>query len=299
MHVLVTGGTGFVGQALCPALLARGWRVSVLSRNRARVAQRLPTGVNGVERLDELAPGPALDGVINLAGENLGEGRWTAARKQRFRDSRVGGARALVQFMAGLAPRPRVLVSASAIGWYGARDDTPLAEDAAPGSGFQNELCHAWEAEAQTAEALGVRVCRARIGVVLGAGGGALARMLPPFRLGLGGPVGDGRQWMSWIHRDDLVALLIWLLEQETARGAYNATAPEPVRNGVFAQALGRALRRPARLPMPGPVLRLLLGEMAELVLTGQRVLPERASAQGFRFQYPQLDAALAQILRG
>jgi uncharacterized protein (TIGR01777 family) len=252
MHVLLTGGTGFVGQALCPALLARGWRVSVLSRDRARVAQRLPAGVQGVERLDELAAGPALDGVV----------------------------------------------SASAIGWYGPRGDTPLGEDAAPGSGFQSELCRAWETEARAAEALGMRVCRARIGVVLDAGGGALARMLPPFRLGLGGPVGDGRQWMSWIHRADLVALLIWLLEQDQARGAYNATAPAPLRNAAFAEALGRALRRPARLPMPGFALRLLLGEMADLLLTGQRVLPVRALAQGFVFTYPDADAALKQILK-
>jgi uncharacterized protein len=298
MHVLLTGGTGFVGQALCPALLARGWRVSVLSRDRARVTQRLPAGVHGVESLDELAAGPALDGVVNLAGENLGGGRWTAARKQRFLDSRVQGTRALVAFLAAQNPRPRVLVSASAIGWYGPRGDTPLGEDAAPGSGFQSELCRAWETEARAAEALGMRVCRARIGVVLDAGGGALARMLPPFRLGLGGPVGDGRQWMSWIHRADLVALLIWLLEQDQARGAYNATAPAPLRNAAFAQALGRALRRPARLPMPGFALRLLLGEMADLLLTGQRVLPVRALAQGFVFTYPDADTALRQILK-
>lgn len=296
MHVLVTGGTGFVGRALCAALRARAHRVSVLSRDPA-AARRLLADIRALGALDELRDDPP-DGIVNLAGENLASGRWSAARKRKFLDSRIGRTRELVQWLRSV-PAPQVLVSGSAIGWYGARGDEALDEQAAVGNAdeFSVRLCQAWEAEAQQAQALGVRTCLLRTGIVLERDGGSLQQMLPPFRLGLGGPIGSGRQWMSWIHRADLVAMIVWLLETRTTSGIYNGTAPQPVRNREFVQALGRALRRPARVPMPGLALRLLIGEMADIILSGQRVLPLRACAQGYGFSYPNLDSALAAIL--
>lgn len=292
MNILITGGTGFIGTALCPLLVKSGHRLSVLTRQRG-----MPDtpGIRWVGRLDEV---DAADAVINLAGESLTAGRWNDARKRLFRESRIGTTRALVDWMAARTVPPRVLVSGSAIGYYGPRDNVPLDETAKHGGDFAAMLCRDWEAEAQRAEALGTRVCRLRTGIVLGRDGGALARMLPAFRMGMGGPLGNGRQWMSWIHRDDLVRLILWLLETQTFDGACNGTAPRPVTNADFARALGAALHRPARLPMPAPALRLMLGEMASLLLTGQRVLPIRAQAGRFRFRYPELDAALRDVLR-
>jgi uncharacterized protein (TIGR01777 family) len=298
-HILVTGGTGFIGRALIDSLLADGHRVTVLTRDVAAARKQLPAAV---EAIDDLAALEGVDAVVNLAGENLGSGRWSAARKQRFIDSRVDITRRLVDWMRTLSRKPAVLVSGSAIGWYGPRGDETLDEDSTPGSDFSARLCQAWEAEAMTAEALGLRVCRVRIGVVLGADGGkpggALKQMLPSFRLGLGGPMGSGRQWMSWVHRSDLVALIRWLVDQGTVSGPYNGTAPEPATNADFAAALGRALHRPALLPMPGAALKLIVGEMAEILLAGQKVLPQRARAEGFAFRFPTLDAALADVLK-
>jgi uncharacterized protein (TIGR01777 family) len=298
-HVLVTGGTGFIGRALIDSLLADGHRVTVLTRDVAAARKQLPAAVVAI---DDLAPLEGVDAVVNLAGENLGSGRWSAARKQRFIDSRVDITRRLVDWMRALSKKPTVLVSGSAIGWYGPRGDEMLDENSAPGDDFSARLCQAWEAEAMTAEMLGLRVCRIRIGVVLGADrgkpGGALKQMLPPFRFGLGGPMGSGRQWMSWVHRDDLVALIRWLIETPTATAAYNGTAPAPETNAVFAAALGRALHRPALLPMPGFALKLIVGEMSAILLEGQKVLPARALAEGFAFRYRTLDAALADVLK-
>jgi hypothetical protein len=292
MHVLITGGTGFIGRAAVKALLAQGHAVAVLTRDRARAARILPPGTTTVDTWAGLAP----DAIVNLAGENLGAHRWNAARKRAFVESRAGTTRALVAWLATLRRKPAVLVSGSAVGYYGARGDEPLAEDAPPGDEFQSELCAQWEAAAQQAEALGVRVCRIRTGIVLGAGGGALAAMKLPFALGLGGHLGDGAQWMSWIHRDDLVSLILWLLAADGRAGAWNATAPAPATNRQFARALAASLHRPAIFPMPAPVVRLLVGEMAHLLLTGQRVLPARAQAEGFSFRYPDLRGALAAV---
>lgn len=295
MRVLVTGGTGFIGQALLPALQAAGHAVTVLSRQPE--AARVPAGVAVIRDLDGTGMA-APEAVINLAGENLGAGRWNAARKQRFIDSRVSTTEALLAAFERWAQPPRVLVNGSAIGWYGARGDETLTENSTPGTGFAATLCEKWEAAAQRATLFGVRVACVRIGIVLGLPGGALAQMLPPFRLGLGGPLGDGRQWMSWVHRADLVRLMLRLVEDETLRGPFNGTAPAPVRNAVFSQALGKALHRPAVLPMPSFALRLIVGEMAdELLLQGQRVLPQRALAAAFAFRYPELPDALAQVL--
>ena len=291
MRVLITGGTGFIGRAVARALLAQGHAVVVLTRDRARAAKVLPPGTTTVDTWAGLAP----DAVVNLAGENLGAHRWNAARKRAFMESRAGLTRALVAWMATLPRKPAVLVSGSAVGYYGARGDEPLTEDAPPGNEYQSELCAQWEAAARGAEALGVRVCRVRTGIVLGRGG-ALAAMKLPFMLGLGGHLGDGAQWMSWIHRDDMVALILWLLAGESRAGAWNATAPAPATNRQFARALAASLHRPALFPMPAPVVRLLVGEMAHLLLTGQRVLPARAQAEGFSFRHPDLRAALDAV---
>lgn len=296
MRIFITGGSGFIGRELCRVLQARGDEPWVLTRSAASAGKRLPAGVQCVEQLPAAEAGQ-WDAVVNLAGENLGEGRWTDARKRKFLDSRVQTTRALVRWATAQAQPPRTLISASAIGWYGPRGDEALDESSAAGSGFQTELCQAWETEALAALSAGLRVCRLRIGVVLHPEGGALAQMLPPFRLGLGGRVGEGRQWMSWIARADLVRLLLWLLDTPTAAGIYNGTAPQPVRNAEFAAQLAASLRRPAVLPMPAAALRLLLGEMAELVLTGQKVLPQRALEQGFVFESPELGAALRRLL--
>lgn len=296
MRILITGGSGFIGQALCRSLLADRDEVVVLTRDAQRARTRLPAEVALIERLRDAGE---VDAAVNLAGANLAGRRWTAARKQTIRESRLGTTRSLVDWMAAREHKPRVLVSGSAVGWYGARGDEALDEDAAPGSDLAAQLCRDWESEADAATVLGVRVCRVRTGIVLDADGGALAKMLLPFRLGLGGRFGDGRQWMSWIARADIVGLILWLIRTESAHGAYNATAPAPVTNADFSAALAAALHRPALLPVPAFALRAMLGEMADLLLTGQRVMPVRAQAQGFRFRYSDLFSVLRQIVDG
>jgi uncharacterized protein len=295
MQVLVTGGSGFIGRALCQQLLQAGHHPTVLTRDVHTAARRLP-GVRLITALDELE---RADAAINLAGESLTQVRWNDRRKQAFRDSRIGTTGRLLAWLEQRKTRPAVLVSGSAIGYYGPRGDTPLDETAAPGSDFAAHLCRDWEAEAIKAADLGLRVCLLRTGIVLAADGGALGKMLPPFRLGLGGPMGTGRQWMSWVHRADLVRLIIWLIERDDcSSGAYNATAPQPVTNREFAQTLGRVLRRPALLATPAPALKLMFGEMADLLLTGQRVVPQRAQAAGFEFGHPHLEEALRDLLQ-
>ena len=293
MHVLITGGTGFIGQALCTQLFHAGHAVTVLTRNRAAAPNDL-TGVRLVERLEDAQ---GVDAVVNLAGENLGDGRWTAAKKAAFHSSRIGTTQKLLAWMATLATPPRVLVSGSAIGYYGPRGNEPLDESARPGSDTAALLCRDWEAEALKAQAYGLRVCVLRIGVVLGKEGGALAKMLPPFRMGVGGPMGSGEQVMSWVRRNDLVRMIQWLLETQSCIGPYNGTAPKPVTNREFARTLGEALHRPSALTTPAFALKLMFGEMAQLLLTGQRVLPVRAEAQGFEFRYPELAGALRDLV--
>jgi len=294
MRCLITGGSGFIGRGLCRSLLADGHEPVVLTRDARRARQRLLAEVALIERLRDAG---SVDVIVNLAGENLSDRRWTAARKQALRASRIDTTRNLVDWIAAQQRKPRVLVSGSAIGWYGPRGDEELDENASPGDDFAAQLCRDWEAEAEKASAFGVRACRIRTGIVLGAGGGALAKMLLPFRLGLGGRFGDGRQWMSWIAREDEVRMIRWLLATESAQGAYNATAPAPLTNADFTRLLGAALHRPAILPAPAFSLRLMLGEMADLLLTGQRVIPVRAQAEGFRFRYSDLPAALRAVL--
>ena len=289
MRVLVAGGTGFIGAPLCRALRSGGHAVTVISR--------APENVNG-EAIGWDAMVDAVrdvDAIVNLAGESIA-GRWTPERKERIRTSRIDATRALVGALRG--SRARVLINASAVGYYGPRGDDPLDETAPTGAGFLAEVCEAWEQEARAAEPLGVRVVRLRLGVVLAADGGALARMIPPFRAFVGGPLGTGEQWMSWIHRDDVTGLVVEALEKDAYRGAVNTTAPHPVTNAEFSAALGRALARPARIRMPAFILRFALGEMAEMLLTGQRVLPRVADGQGYRWRYADLGAALRASAR-
>ena len=300
MRLVVTGGTGFIGSALCRVLEETGHELVILSRT----TRPQPGGRRRLVVWQPPASGPwereldGADGVIHLAGESVVGKRWTPAQKQRLAESRVKSTRAIVAAITRAARKPAVLLNASAIGYYGPHGDESLDEDALPGSDFLAQVCQQWEDAARDAEPLGVRVVRLRIGIVLDCDGGALAKMLPAFRLGLGGPVGTGRQWMSWIHRDDVVGLIRWALEDARVNGAMNAAAPNPVTMRQFASTLGRVLRRPAVLPVPGAMLRLLLGEMAQLLLTGQRVMPAKAQALGYGFRYPTLEEALSAEVR-
>jgi len=302
LDVAVTGGSGLVGRALVAALAARGHTVRALSRAANRTGG--PSNVRWVAYAPDDARSVAaaiegVDAVVNLAGHGLFDGRWTAAGMARIRASRIDGTKALVTAIGTLARKPAALVSASAVGWYGPlAPDRTVDETAGPGDGFLAEVCRAWEAEAAKAEALGVRVAVARLGVVLAKDGGALKQMALPFKFFVGGPVGNGRQVMSWIHRDDLVAMLVAMVEDGRWRGAYNATAPFPASNKAFSRALGRALGRPSFLPTPGLALRVVLGKVASLVTTGQRVLPQAAQALGFTFRFPKAEDALAEIYR-
>lgn len=299
MKTLVTGGTGMVG----PRVLRMLDKPTVVSRNPDRARQsigHLAGRIVGWDPLGGPPPAEAFEGVeavFHLAGESVAEGRWTAAQKARIRDSRVIGTRNLVQGMRQAATKPAVLVSASAVGYYGDRGEEELTESASPGRDFLADVCVAWEKEAYAAEELGVRVVTERTGIVLGAGGGALAKMLTPFKLGAGGPLGNGRQWMPWVHVTDLARLYLHAAEHASIRGPLNAVAPNPVRNSEFTKALGRQLRRPAFMPAPYIGLRLLFGEFAQVLFASQRVIPKVALDTGFTFQYPDIAAALKEIL--
>jgi uncharacterized protein (TIGR01777 family) len=298
MRVIVTGGTGFVGSKLCESLVAKGHEVILFTRDASRSRDHIHPRV----RVVSWAPGAAWEswvdgagGIVNLAGENIAQ-RWTAAAKARIVSSRVEAAARLCAAIEKAAVRPSVLVNAAAVGYYGPRGDEVLAEDASPGTDFLATTCVAWEEAARKAEPLGVRVALIRTGLVLGGDGGALAKMLPPFKAFAGGPVGSGAQWMSWIHRDDLVALFAFALGNPAAKGAINGTAPNPVTMKEFATALGHVLHRPSFLPAPAVAVRLLLGEMATVVLDGQRVVPKKAEALGFPFRFTEIEAALRDV---
>ncbi len=291
MTFLVTGATGFLGAALLKRLEAAGHQWRALSR--------APEGRAGFfEWPDPAAPPPAqalerADAVIHLAAQPVAQ-RWTAAAKARIRRSRVDSTASLVEAFSRMVKPPQIFISASAIGFYGDRGEEPLNERSGPGSGFLAETCVAWEGTAARAAALGIRVVLPRIGVALGPGGGALAKMLTPFKLGLGGVLGSGSQWMSWIHRDDLTGMLLWAAENPDVRGPLNCVSPEPVRNAGFTRALGAAVHRPAILPVPALSLKLLYGEMSQVLLASSRVIPEAARRHGFQWRFEALEAALA-----
>lgn len=298
MRALVTGATGFIGRRLVKSLE----RPVVLSRNPESAKQAL--GNVEVYRWEpEAGPPPAgvwhgVEAVFHFAGEPVAEGRWNTNKKERIRQSRVLSTRNLVSGIEAQRERPRVLISASAVGYYGSRGDELLDETSTPGDDFLAEVCQAWEAEAGRACALVVRVVTPRIGIVLGEGGGALAKMLTPFKLGIGGRLGSGRQWMSWIHLDDLIGLLLHAAEKEIS-GAMNAVTPAAVTNREFTRALAAVLRRPAIFPVPAFALRLAVGEVASVLLASQRALPRVAEKTGYRFRYPMLVEALRAAVRG
>jgi uncharacterized protein (TIGR01777 family) len=301
VRVTVTGATGRIGTRLVGALRRRGDEVTVLSRDPERAGAALDVEAVGWQPEQEPAPAAALagrGGVLHLASEDIGQ-RWSADVKRRLRSSRELGTRNLVAGLRAADPRPGVLVSASGVDYYGALGNERVTEDTPAGSGFLADVCAVWEREAAAAEELGVRVVRLRCGVVLMKDGGALARMLPFFRLGIGGPVGGGHQYLPWIHVDDVVGLYLAALDEPAWTGAVNATAPDPPSNKEFSRALGRALRRPALAPVPGFAVRLLYGEMADIVVSGRRAVPERAQALGFAYAHPQLDEALRSALAG
>ena len=297
MKTLITGGTGLIGQALLPHLQDP----LVLSRDIVHAAEKLG-GARAVRWDPDKEPAPAdalagVDVIFHLAGEPVGEGRWSDEKKRRIRDSRTLGTKNLVAGIRALGERPKVLISASAVGYYGDRGYEELDEASTHGEGFLSEVCSAWEREALAAEELGMRVACVRIGIVLAPGGGALGRMLTPFRLGAGGRLGDGKQWMPWVHIDDVVGLLLHASQSATLRGAINAVSPNPVTNAAFTRALGHAVHRPAFLPVPRAALRLAFGEMSEIFIASRRVLPRVAERTGYSFKHDTLEGALAAVL--
>lgn len=294
--VLVTGGSGFIGTRLIAALIAAGHDVTVLTRRR-ETAAHLPAPVRIVTDLRQISSGDRIDAIVNLAGEPISNGLWTASKRRRIIDSRRIVTLAVGELISRLARKPEVLVNGSAIGWYGLRGNEPLDEEAAPQACFSHEICSAWEETAAQAADGAVRLVLLRIGLVLGRQGGVLGRMLAPFEFGVGGPFGNGQQVMSWIHRDDLVRLIVNCIADPRLAGPVNGTAPEPVSNRQFARQLGAVLGRPALLAMPAMPLKLALGAFAdELLLGGQRVLPVKATEAGFHFNYPTLEAAMREI---
>lgn len=301
MRVLITGATGFIGRLLCARLAERGHELVVLSRNPDAARSRLHGVVAAYpwHATEGPPPGEAvagLDAVVHLAGTSV-VGRWTESHRRSIHDSRVDGTRNLVAALAMAPTPPKVMVSASAIGYYGDRGDAVLDEEAEPGDDFLARVCKGWEAEARAAESLGTHVVRLRFGIVLGDTGGALDTMLLPARLGLGGPLGSGRQWWSWVHVDDVLGLIEHGLEQDVSV-ALNATAPSPIRQREFARTLGRVLRRPAFLPAPAFALKLVLGGFAAELLGSKRVLPESTLATGYAFRFPELREALEDLLQ-
>ena len=295
MRVVVTGASGLVGSALVPYLAAQRHETDVLSRNTA------PGHLVWNPQDGSLDPAllKGVEAIVHLAGANIAAGRWTSARKKEIRDSRLGSTRLLVDTFRRLDRPPRVLVCSSAIGFYGDTGEKIVAEDSAGGSGFLADLCREWEAEAARAEELGTRVVRMRTGVILSPKGGALAKVLPVFRAGFGGPIGGGKQWMSWISIDDAIAVIQFLMAGDSISGPVNAVAPMPVTNSEFAHALGHALSRPAIAPVPATVLKLMYGKMAEeTILASTRVVPQRLTGEGFQFRHPELEGALNYLLK-
>lgn len=295
MHILLTGGTGLIGRQLCRHWLAQGHRLTVLSRHPEHVARLCGDHVLGVSSLQEVI-GP-VDAVINLAGAPIADRPWTHKRKALLWSSRISFTETLLTWLQGLEQKPAVLISGSAVGWYGDGGERELTEASGPvQDDFPSQLCIAWEETAQRAEALGIRVVLVRTGLVLAAEGGFLSRLLLPFKLALGGPIGNGRQWMPWVHIKDQIGLIDFLLHKPDASGPYNACAPHPVRNREFAKTLGQVLHRPAFMPMPAFALKVGLGELSGLLLGGQKALPERLQAAGFTFQFTELRAALDDL---
>ena len=296
MNILIAGGTGFIGTALCAYLLKKGHDVVVKTRN----TQSVSANIKAISDLSQITADQTFDAVINLAGEPIANKRWSASQVRKILESRLQTTEELIEFFKASKHKPAVFISSSAIGYYGTdTTDDEINEEGSGDLSFSSTLCAKWEASALQAETLGIRTCVLRTGIVLGKGGGALAKMLPPFKLGLGGKIGTGKQWMSWIHLSDMVAIIDYCIHQEDLRGAINCTAPKPVTNHDFTKALGGAIHRPTVFNMPAIAIKVLMGKMGqELLLAGKKVVPARLQASGFKFDYQQIDAALAEVLK-
>lgn len=294
-RILITGGTGFIGHVLCRELLARDYELTVFSRQPAEAVKASCGRVEAIRDLKQLRSHPGYDAVINLAGEGIADKRWSESRKQELRDSRIGVTETLVEVIRTWERAPEVLVSGSAVGFYGDQGSATVTENTSPNDEFTHRLCRDWENAAKPLADDGVRVCFSRTGVVAGPNGGFLERMLLPFKLGLGGRLGNGNQYMPWVHRDDVVSALIWMMENPEASGPFNVVSPKPATNAEFTRTLGKVLHRPTLFPAPAPVLKVALGEMARLLLTGQKAIPEKLTNQSFQFRYPDLEQALSQ----
>ncbi|MEH1870904.1 thylakoid membrane protein ThyD [Nostoc sp.] len=305
MKVAITGATGFVGNRLIQRLHAKGHQIVVLTRNTTFAQKVFPSEAFPNVEIVAYTPNTSgswqsiiasCDGVVNLAGEPIAEGRWTSERKQEILNSRKLGTQKIVEAITNANPKPSVLINASAIGYYGTSETTTFDETSTSGNDFLAQVCQAWEAEAKKVQDAGVRLVILRFGIVLG-NGGALGKMIPPFKLFAGGPIGSGRQWFSWIHLDDLVNLILEALTKPEIEGVYNGTAPNPVRMADLSQTLGQVMNRPSWLPVPGFAIEALLGDGAIVVLEGQQVIPKRTVETGFEYKYPNLQSALRQIL--
>jgi len=296
MNILMTGGTGLIGRELCKVLLEQGHQLTVLSRQPEKVAMLCGKTVQAIASLDDWQTHQRFDAVINLAGAPIADAAWTEKRKVLLRDSRIALTEKLVQRIAAAEHKPAVLLSGSAVGYYGNRGDAELDENAPVGQDFAAQLCLDWETAALPAERAGVRVCLLRTGLVLSAQGGILGRMLIPFKLALGARMGDGQQWMSWVHMDDYVAMVLRLLHDAQLSGPFNMTAPNPVTNIEFTQRLAQSVGRPAVFAAPASLLKWSMGERAVLLIEGQRVLPVKLKAAGFKFSYPDLPGAYTDL---
>jgi uncharacterized protein (TIGR01777 family) len=293
MNVLITGGRGFIGRSLSRKLRDSGYNVAITTREQSDSEEKLTWNTHDLIPPETMSRFTA---VVNLVGDPVAPARWTEEKKERILSSRVKSTRALVDSMRSMNPKPNVFISASAIGYYGPHGDDYVTEDTPPASDFLADVCTQWEAEALKAEEMGIRVVLVRIGAVLESDGGALPTMAIPFKYFMGGPIGEGKQWFSWIHRDDVIGMLHLALENESVSGPLNATAPNPVTNREFSTALGRALHRPSCFTVPGFVIKLAFGELGSVMLTGQRVIPEKALKTGYRFKFSDVNDALRAI---
>jgi hypothetical protein len=302
MNILITGGTGFIGQALCKQLLESGHSLTILSRDAGKASSLFDQSIKAIGDMAELDESTTVDAIINLAGAPIADSRWSDKRKKYLTDSRIGTTEKLLTYINNARIKPKVLISGSAIGFYGDQADKILDERSGCKDDFAHQLCAEWERAACKATEHDVRVCLLRTGLVIGSkinnSGGFLQRMLLPFKLCLGGRIGDGKQWMSWVHRDDLVAMIEMLLNADELSGVFNGTAPNPVTNQSFTDTLAKVLQRPAVLPLPAFLLKSAMGEMASLLLGGQRVIPKRFVDEGYHFKFTSLEQALKDVIR-
>ena len=297
-RLLITGGAGFIGSRLVRVMIAQAYDVVVLTRNPEKTEVHFNYSVKAIKHLDQLKDDDVFDVVINLAGQGITDRRWTQGIKDQLRESRIVTTRNLMRYLSVVKKKPECFISGSAIGYYGDQGNAIIDEEVSGGKSFSSKLCLDWEDEAKQAEISGIRTCYLRTGIVLGKNGGALAKMLPAFRLGLGGPMGNGQQWMSWIHIDDLIGIILHVINNKDIEGPVNGTAPSPVTNKIFSSTLARVLKRPAFLTMPAFVLKLMLGEMAqELLLSGQRVVPDKILTAGYSFKHAELEDALREVI--